>query len=275
MIFDMLIRLGVFTLAFLFILEGALCPDDTQAMMKMADALWAQRDDIDKLKACILQYQNIIRVEPNNNDACQKLSHAFFFLGSYSLTDRDEKRKAFKMGIAAGENAVNLDPDDVESNFWYAINKGSLGEMDGAIKSAFMLPGILKNLEVVEKSDASYCWGGCYRFWGRAFYRAPGFILGILSKTLPDRFKKRKSGDFGKEDQIAFFQDSLKHGPNLFETHVFLAESYIQLGKQDQAKKELEWVVATPAEIMPEAAPENRHWQNKARVLLAGMDKGD
>ncbi|MCD6570410.1 MAG: hypothetical protein J7L53_06880 [Deltaproteobacteria bacterium] len=244
---------------------------DVESLIKEGDKLWAQRGDIDKLKGSIAFYENALRVDPKNEDALVKLCHAYCYMGSYVLIKKAEKKEMFEKGIKTGESAVEINPQSAGGNFWLAINMGRLGELKGAVSSAFMLPKVIKLLDIVEEVEPGYFHGGYYRFWGRVFYKTPGFILGILSKTLPE--KHRKPGGYTKEDQIISYLDAIKIEPNFFMNHVYLAESYLQLKRLNLAREELEWVINTPVGILPEAMPENNYWKEEAKKLLEEIKK--
>jgi predicted negative regulator of RcsB-dependent stress response len=51
-------------------------------------------------------------------------------------------------------------------------------------------------------------------------------------------------------------------------TRLYMAESFLEDGKREEAKKQLEWVVSHSPDLLPEALPENRLYQRQARELL-------
>ncbi len=236
------------------------------------DILWNQRDDEEKLRACIAFYEEIAAKWPKNEDVFIKLSHACFFLGSYYSIDKMGKKTMFSKGIKAGERAIEINPRSVGGNFWLAVNTGKLGEVKGLVSSAFLVLKLLKFMEIVEQENVTYYYGGYYRFWGKIIYETPKFLMVALGKSIQNKYNK--PGGYTKEDQIDILQKAIKIEPNFLMNRIFLASSYIQLKKPEMAKRELENVINTPAGILQKVAPENRYWQSEAKKMLKQINKG-
>ncbi len=236
------------------------------------DILWAQRDDEGKLRACIAFYEEIAGKWPNNEDVFIKLSHACFFLGSYYSINDKETKEIFSKGIKAGERAVAINPQSVGGNFWLAVNTGKLGESKGLVSNAFLVIKLFKFMEVVEQENITYYYGGYYRFWGKIIYETPKFLMSSIGKIIPEKFDK-PSG-YTKKDQIDILHKAIKIEPNFLMNRISLALSYIQLKRPELAKKELEYVISARADILPEAAPENRYWQSEAKKMLKQINEG-
>ena len=74
-----------------------------------------------------------------------------------------------------------------------------------------------------------------------------------------------KFGGSRKESE-RHLRESLKYLPTSTASHFFLAELYLDDGRNDDARAELQQVVDAPVD--PEWAPEDQEFKAKARRLL-------
>jgi tetratricopeptide (TPR) repeat protein len=234
--------------------------------MEKGNLLWAHRDNKESLSECISIYESVAKADPNNEDVWLKLSHAYNYMGFYILKDKNEKKKVFEKGKAAAEHAVKINPKSAGGNYWLAMNMGCIGDINGVVSSVYMLHKLIPLLVASRESDPNYYYGGQYRFVGMMINEAPTFLLRANGKDLPGELS-RKNG-YKKEDQITYFLDAVNAGPNFFANRFCLARGYLQLNRAEQAKKELEWIVNTPEDILPDSVCENRYWKHEAETLL-------
>jgi predicted Zn-dependent protease len=78
-------------------------------------------------------------------------------------------------------------------------------------------------------------------------------------------------GLFGgdKKRSEAHLRKALAYNPQSVITHLFLAETLLELDRKAEARKELEAAVAAPED--PEWAPEDRVFRAQAKRLLATL----
>ncbi len=67
--------------------------------------------------------------------------------------------------------------------------------------------------------------------------------------------------------QRSHLRKALSYAPNSIISHLFLAETLIELGRSDEARKELEAALAAP--ISADWAPEDRRFKQQAKTLLS------
>jgi Tfp pilus assembly protein PilF len=65
---------------------------------------------------------------------------------------------------------------------------------------------------------------------------------------------------------VEHLQRSLKYAPMSIPTHLFLAEVYLDMNRRDDARRELEAVVAAP--FHPDWIPEEREFKKQAEAHL-------
>lgn len=207
---------------------------ETLASATRAAAIWNERQTAD----------------PKDFESAWKLARAQYWLGTNGVPERDRKA-ALEAGMAAGRKAIAIDPSRPDGHFWMAANMGALAESYGLRQGIRYRTPIRESLERVLKIDAPYLDGSADRALGRWYYKVPGLFGG----------DKRKSE--------THLRKALSYAPNSIISHLFLAETLIELGRSDEARKELEAALAAP--ISADWAPEDRRFKEQAKALLSRL----
>jgi len=220
------------------------------------DQLWARRGERSKAEQALGCYAEAARGSPRSEELWVKTALAAYNLGEViPVKEKEARLRAYEQGKSAALEAVQLNPHSVGGNFWATVNNGRITEIRGILSGSFDFGLCIKTMTEVTRQDFKYYYGGIYRFWGRFVFEIPN--LG------------RRMARFTLEDSIDLYQKSLEIEPNFFMTRLYLAESYLEDGKRDEARKQLEWLVGHSPDLLPEAIPENRLYQRQARELLA------
>jgi tetratricopeptide (TPR) repeat protein len=182
-------------------------------------------------------------------DAAWKLARADYWLGGHA--SETERRTFFEQGIDAGQRAAAMQPKRPEGHFWTAANMGSLAESYGLRQGIKYRKPIKDALETVLRLDPAYQDGSADRALGRWYFRVPRL--------------------FGGSHKLAeeHLRASLKYDPHSTASHFFLADLYLDDGRNADARTELQAVLNAP--INPEWAPEDQEFKEKARKALAGL----
>lgn len=207
---------------------------ETLASATRAAAIWSER----------------LTASPKDFESAWKLARAQYWLGTNGLPERDRKA-ALEAGMAAGRKAIAIDPLRPDGHFWMAANMGALAESYGLRQGIRYRTPIRESLERVLKIDAPYLDGSADRALGRWYYKVPGLFGG----------DKRKSE--------THLRKALSYNPNSIITHLFLAETLIELDRPAEARKELEAALA--ASISQDWAPEDRRFKERAKTLLSRL----
>ncbi|HWV92708.1 MAG TPA: tetratricopeptide repeat protein, partial [Vicinamibacterales bacterium] len=69
-----------------------------------------------------------------------------------------------------------------------------------------------------------------------------------------------------RDKAVEHLKQSLTHAPQSTATHFFLAETYLDMDKQDDARREAQIVLDAP--LHPDWSPEDREFKQKAKDLL-------
>lgn len=196
-----------------------------------AAAIWAARLDRD----------------PRDFESAWKLSRDCYWLGGHVAAD--QRRQQYERGIDAGRKAVAILPDRPEGHFWTAANMGAMAESFGLLQGLKYRGPVKAELETVLRLDRAYQQGSADRALGRWYMRVPGLFGGSDQKSAEHLLQ------------------SLTYDPDNAASHYFLAETYLELHRPDDARRELERVLEAPA--APEWVPEVAEFKDKARALLA------
>ena len=213
-----------------------------------ADALYRDRETLASARQAAAIWAARLNADGRDFESAWKLARAQYWLGTNGLPPA-ERKPALEAGIAAGRKAVAIDSRRPEGHFWIAANMGALAESYGLRQGIKYRGAIRDELEIVLKLDPAFLDGSADRAIGRWYYKVPGLF----------------GGDDRKSEQ--HLRKALTYNPQSVITHLFLAETLIELGKTAEARKELEAAIAAPED--PQWAPEDRRFKQQARALLA------
>ena len=107
---------------------------------------------------------------------------------------------------------------------------------------------VKKALETVLMIDPDFQQGSADRALGRWYQKVPGLFGGSNDKS------------------VEHLKRSLTHDPASTASHFFLAETYLEMNRRDQARQEAQKVLELP--VNPNWAPEDREFKQKATALL-------
>ncbi len=171
------------------------------------------------------------------------LSRAWFIWGDVRAATAQEKLMAYDRGRQAGRRAVELAPRSAAARFWYAANTGRWGQTKGVLRSLFLLPELQREIDEVIALDPRFT--PVYALAGSVYYEVPGLFGGDLDRA------------------EAMFRKGLELDPRSTVMRVGLARVLIKAGRPDEARRELQAVLAernpsNPADWTVKDAPEAR-----------------
>ena len=148
-----------------------------------------------------------------------------FILGE--VEDRGEREKYYEKGKCYSEVLIRRGPARVEGHYWLALNTAGLAEVGGARRALGLVPGIIRELETAVSIDETYDRAGPHRVLGRIYCKAPCWPL--------------SEGDI--EKSLRHLRMAVKLAPENSTNHLYLAETLVQLGQSEEARRELEIVM--------------------------------
>jgi tetratricopeptide (TPR) repeat protein len=232
-----------------FLLLGALLTAPSsfaQTDGKDPDLLYANREQLQSARQAADLWEARLTANARDFESAWKLARACYWLGGH--VPADEQRQQYERGIEAATRAVELEPDRPEGHFWMAADMGAMAESFGLRAGIRYRGPIKKALETVLQIDAAYQQGSADRALGRWYFRVPRLFGG------------------SKDKAVEHLKRSLTFAPESTATHFFLAETYLDMDRPEDARREVQLVLEAPFD--PQWTPEDREFKQKAHALL-------
>lgn len=215
-------------------------------LIAQAETLYAQRASLERAREAVAVMRRARAADAGNYEAAWRLSKFNYYLGEYGKDER-LRTEAFREGIVAGENAVNLDPNRPEGHFWLGANFGGRAKLQGPIYALSSVPDIRREMETVVKLDEGFQGGSAYMALGQIELE-----LGILG------------GD--PKRAVEYLEKGLRFGESNSVLRLRLAEAYLAVKRNEDARRQLEAVLKLAPS--PEYAEEHRQAVEAARKIL-------
>jgi tetratricopeptide (TPR) repeat protein len=210
------------------------------------DRLYADRERLASALEAAKIWEARLARNPKDFESAWKLAKTCYWLGGHVA--EDERRQQFERGIDAAMKATELQPNRPEGHFWLAADMGAMAEGFGLRQGIKYRAPIKQELETVLMIDAGYQQGSADRALGRWYLRVPRLFGG------------------SKDKSVEHLKKSLAYAPQSSATLYFLAETYLEMDRKDDAKRELQATLAAP--LHPEWTPEDKEFKAKAAALL-------
>jgi tetratricopeptide (TPR) repeat protein len=237
-------------LILLALLTGAAAPAPQAA--KDPDRLYADRENLQSALEAAAIWEGRLQKDKENFEAAWKLARACYWLGGHVA--EDDRRKQYERGIEAATRAVALQPKRPEGHFWMAADMGAMAEFFGLGAGIRYRGPVKRALETVLQLDPAFQQGSADRALGRWYFRVPRLFGGSRDKA------------------IEHLKRSLTYAPQSTATHYFLAETFFEMDRRDEARREAQRVLDAPLD--PDWAPEDREFKQQAKTLLQKMGSG-
>jgi len=142
-------------------------------------------------------------------------SHFSFVRASTSKNNK-EKKTWYKRGIEYASKAIEINPDNPKAHFWWVVNMGSLGKLEGILSSLFMVDELKRKAE--KTLDLKPNHAGAH------------LILGELYKSLPSFFGGNK-----EKAEMEFIK-ALENDNLYASAYISLANLYYDMSEYEKAK---------------------------------------
>jgi tetratricopeptide (TPR) repeat protein len=189
-----------------------------------ADQLYNGRSDLTKVRQALVALRQSQADDPTNYELAWRLAKFNYYLGAQS-PEPTEKEKSFHDGIAAGKLAVKLQDGKPEGHFWLGANYGGNAQLS-VLAGLSDFEDIKQEMEKVIKLDEGYQSGSAYMALGQLYLEAPRMLGGDSQKA------------------IGYLEKGVRLGPENALLRWHLAAAYIELHRNDEARKQIDYLLA-------------------------------
>jgi len=210
------------------------------------DRLYADREHLQSALDAAAVWESRVKTNPKDFESAWKLARTCYWLGGHVA--EDTRRAQYERGIEAGRQASVLQIARPEGYFWMAANMGAMAESFGLRAGIKYRTPVRTALETVLMLDPGFQQGSADRALGRWYLKVPRLFGG------------------SKDESVEHLKRSLTYDRASTASHYFLAETYLEMDRRDEARQEAQKVLDLP--VNPNWVPEDREFKQKAKTLL-------
>ena len=211
-----------------------------------SDQLFDQRQDLGKLRSAITSLNRARRENAKSYDVEWRLAKYNYFLGRHT-DDVKERDKAFEDGIKDGKAAVNMEPEKPEGHFWYGANLGEQSNRNPIRAGLSAIDDIRREMNKVVELKPDYELASAYVVLAQ---------VELVTRIL--------GGDPKKAAEL--LQKAIEIEKFNGDARIQYAEALIALKRDDEAKKQLEFVLQMKPN--PAYLPEYDQQTEQAKKML-------
>ncbi|MHB8481638.1 MAG: tetratricopeptide repeat protein [Nitrospiria bacterium] len=217
---------------------------DASLFLKKIDEVYAERDQAGALKKGESLCDQALTTDLPKDEVYWRFSRFKAWQGFLSQ-DRAFKLTFFKEAESLAKKAIEINPQSTEGHFWLGVAYGRIGETQGVLKSLFLIEPIRHEMDEVLKLNPNH--PGAHHVLGVMYHKLPWFKGGSDKKSVEE------------------LQKSISlNGTNTLY-HLDLAKTYLAMNREEDARKELETVLAIATPFDPVMAVLNK---KEAHALL-------
>jgi tetratricopeptide (TPR) repeat protein len=215
-------------------------------LLKQSETLFAQRKDVNKLREAVKTITRARNSDKRDFEVEWKFAKYNYFL-SKQVTDEKEAEKLLKEGYAAAIIASRLEPNKPDGYFWYSACLGEQSRRSPITVGIKAVSEIQTGMNKVIQIDPKY--QGASAFDGLAQVELKTTLVG------------------GKpEKAVELLEKALEYDKGNGYIYLHLAEAYLAVKKDAEAKKQLDFVLKM--KLIPEFEVEHAEIQAAAKKLL-------
>lgn len=215
-------------------------------IIQQSDTLFAQRTEVAKLRESVQNLARVRNADERNFEVEWKFAKYNYFLGKQT-TDEKEADKILKDGYAAGLIASRIEPDKPEGYFWAAANLGEQAKRSPITVGLKSKGEIRELMQKVIKIQPNY--------EGASAFDALAQI----------ELATRLTGG-SAEKAVEFLEKALEYEKENYYIRLHLAEAYLAVQKNSEAKMQLEYLLKMKAN--PNYEVERQETFEKAKKML-------
>lgn len=192
--------------------------------LSSSEKLFAERADIEKLRQAVTTLGRARNPDQRNFEVEWKFAKYSYFLGR-SEPKQDDAIAAFEKGRDAGRIAARVDKTRPDGHFWYAANMGELARISPVTVGIRSVDDIREEMQAVIDLQPDYQNGSAYDGLGQVEMATRNFKGGSAAKA------------------AEYFEKGLELAPNNANLRLHLAEAYLALKRDADARKQLNTLI--------------------------------
>ena len=185
-----------------------------------ADQLYAGRADLVKVREAVVALRRAQADHPSDYDIAWRLAKYNYYLGAHS-PEPSEQEKAYRDGIEAGKQAIQLQDSKADGHFWLGANYGGAAQIS-LLAGLSEVEDIKQEMETVLKLDQGYQSASAYMVLGQVYLESPKLLGGDVQKA------------------IDYLEKGIKIGPDNTLLRVKLAQAYAEAHRNAEAQRQLD-----------------------------------
>jgi tetratricopeptide (TPR) repeat protein len=198
--------------------------------------------DIPHLQEELASCEERLAADDDRDGCLIRLARVSFILGE--MSPKNEGSRYYEKGRRYSQILIQEQPSRPEGHYWLALNLGGLAQQGGARRGLKVVPEIVAAVEKALKENPAYDQAGPHRVLGRIYFECPAWPLSV--GNLPESLKHLSA--------------AVAIAPENSTNHLFLAETLFKLGKTQEAREQLQEVLAaTYHSLCPQFLQEDRH----------------
>ncbi len=223
-----------------------LSPERVAQAKSDADNLFAQREDLAKLRDAIALLAAVRNPDSRDFEVEWKFASYNYFLGRHTK-DEKESEAAFNYGKDAAKIASNMEPQKPDGFFWYGANLGELCKRSPITVGLQSVGDVQEAMKKVIEIEPAYQGASAYD--------------GLAQIELGTRLK---GGSI--EKAVEYLEKAISIENDNTNLRLHLAEAYLAQNKEADARKQLDILLTMKPN--PEYIPEHNESVAAARKLL-------
>lgn len=228
-----------FLIAIISILFGASCASSTGAddvtakptvdpasALREAENLYKKRSDPENVRRALKTLEGARDMDNRNFEIEYTYAQYSYFLGNDYETSDTEAEEVLKKGLTAAKIARRMKPDRPEGHFWYGAILGEQARRNPVTVGITSINEIKDSMQKVVEIDPTYQGASAYDGLGLLELKTAGLAGGDPDKA------------------VELLEKGLEIEKNNSFLRVHLAEAYIAVGRKEDARKQIDFVLA-------------------------------
>src|SRR5699024_10765190 len=220
------------------LLPGISLAQKTDSLEARADTLYKQHQE----KQALELYQQILEQDPDNYEALWKSSFLYSRIG-HRFEDEDKQEQYFNKGIELAKRALEVNPDDSQSNFVMSVAMGRKALISGAKDSVAASREIKKYADRAIELDSTNA--GAWHVLGRWNFKVAN--LSWLERAAANTLFGGISGKASNKKAAKAIRKAIQLDENYIFYYYDLARIYEEMGRDARAIETCQQAIELPS----------------------------